>query len=285
MNNTSRYIANLYNVLLNVRDTLEFTFNREHPTTVYNARKLAIEEGLRDNSALKNFLDNNGDKGKEIATKLKEFIDEIYGADSTVLVVSGDQIRVDHTQHLKIYEYVVGIEETLRDVILSYINYARQHNESEEIITKLVVTDEALYRAALNKVVLADLEKSFLEFNKLMNESKGQPTPQSNFIVQNEINKYAGYLRFSRAHTHLIDNKSLDMLDQTIQLVEMVEGRRERRDNKSFQLLFQEAREGTDAYLRSAEEAWKSAYRPVFDEMVELAKQARENANNGGDNN
>lgn len=281
MNNTSRYIANLYIVLLNVRDTLEFLIPREHRTEVFNARKAALQEGITGNSAFRNFLDQNGEKGKEILEKMETFLTEIYGPESSVLVVSGDTLRVDHSQHVKIYDFVVGLTETMRDIIFSYLNYAKQHNETEEIITRLIVSDEILYRGVLNKLAMLDLEKSFAEFNKVMQESQGKPTPQSNFIVQNEINKYAGYVRFSRQHCHLTDNKTLDLLDESIQLIEMTEGRRERRDGKSFQELFKKNHENLDEYVKDAELKWKEAYKPVFDEMVELAKeQLAKNAKN-----
>lgn len=274
MNNTNRYIANLYLLLLNVRDTLEFLIPREHPLNVYNARKLTLEESLKENSAFRNFLNNNGEKGKEIEEKMKNFIDTVYGAESTILMPSTDTVRVDHSQHIQVYDFVVGINETLRDIILSYVNYARKNNEQEDVILKLIPADEALYRAVLAKLVMGDLEKSFVEFNKVMNESKGQPTPQSNFIVQNEISKLIGYLRFSRQHTHLIDNKTLDLLDECLQICEMVEGRRERRDGKSFQDIFKANREHLDAYIQEKEPIWREAYRPVLNEMVELSKQA-----------
>lgn len=277
MNNTNRYIANLYLLLLNVRDTLEFLIPREHPLNVYNARKLTLEESLKENSAFRNFLNNNGEKGKEIEEKMKNFIDTVYGAESTILMPSTDTVRVDHSQHVQVYDFVVGINETLRDIILSYINYARKNNEQEDVILKLIPADEALYRAVLAKLVMGDLEKSFVEFNKVMNESKGQPTPQSNFIVQNEISKLIGYLRFSRQHTHLIDNKTLDLLDECLQICEMVEGRRERRDGKSFQDIFKANREHLDAYIQEKEPIWREAYRPVLNEMVELSKQALAN--------
>ena len=61
-----------------------------------------------------------------------------------------------------------------------------------------------------------------------MAESQGKPTPQSNFIVQNEIVKMAGFLRFSRQHVRATDNETLDLLDDTLKVIEMTEGRRDR---------------------------------------------------------
>lgn len=280
MNNTNRYIANLYIVLLNVRDTLEYTINREHRAEVFKARKGSLEEGIKEGTAFRNFLNQNGEKGKEILEKMNTFITEIYGPESTVLVLSEDKVRVDHSQHIKIYDYVIGLTETIRDIIFNYLNYAKQHEETQEVMTKLIITDEALYRSVLNKLVMIDLDKSFAEFNKVMQESKGQPTPQSNFIVQNEISKYAGYIRFSRQHCHIIDNRTLDLLDESIELIEMTEGRRERRDGKSFHELFKNNFEHLDAYVKDAENAWKEAYKPVLDEMMALAREQLEKQNN-----
>jgi hypothetical protein len=65
-------------------------------------------------------------------------------------------------------------------------------------------------------LLFKDYEKSFIEFNKLMNESKGKPTPQSNFIVQNELAKISGFVRFSRQHARCKDNATLDILDEGI---------------------------------------------------------------------
>lgn len=273
MNNTSRYIANLYMTLLNVRNTLEFAIDRDHPVAIYNARKQVIEDNLTKNTALKNFLDKNGEKGQEILSKLQNFVDDIYSDSSTVLVVAGGNVRVDHTQHIKIYDYVTELTEILRGIIFSYINFARKNNELEEPIIKLLLTDESLYRSVLDKLVMIDYEKSFAEYNKVMNESKGVQTPQSNFIVKNELAKYASYIRSSRQNCHLTDNKTLDLLDEGIQLLEMTEGRRQRRDNRSFSDLFKTHFTHLDEYIKDAEFNWQNAYKPIMEEMVELAKE------------
>ena len=129
-------------------------------------------------------------------------------------------------------------------------------------------------RTVLAMLVMRDFEKSFGEFQKVMSESKGQPTPQSNFIVQNEIMKMSGFLRFSRAHAHCTDNETLDLLDEVNAVVEMTEGRRDRRDNKSFKDIFEDINKKLNAHVAKYEPQWKAAYDGLFKQMVELAKQA-----------
>lgn len=272
MNQTSQYIFNLYHYLLNLRDTLEYTINREHSKQLYDQRKMVLTKGLEKGAALSNFLDNNPETGNKIREKLNEFINDVYGDDSTILTVTGETIRVDYTQNIKMMDYVTGLSESLRDIIHGYLNYARGRNELEDSIAQLVMLDDRLYRDVLVMLALNEYQKSFGEFQKVMNESQGKPTPQSNFIVQNEISKLAGFMRFSRDHHRIMDNETLDVLDEVNALLEMTEGRRDRRDNKGFNDLFKEVGEKIKANVAKAEGEWKPHFENCFRDFIETTK-------------
>lgn len=278
MNNISQYIFNLYHYLVNLRDTMEYTIEREHKDTLYNQRKSVLTRGISDGFAFGNFLKNNGEKGEEIKKKLETFIDDVYGNDSTILILSGDNVRVDHTQHIQIFDYVVGLSETVRDIIISYMNHARGNNELEKEVVELMNADDRFTRCLTTFLLLKEYEKSFAEFQKVMNESKGKQTPQSNFIVQNELNKLAALIRFNRAHAHIIDNETLDMLDRAIQLIEMCEGRRERRDGKPFNDLFQASKKELGEALAKNEAIVKPLMENVFRALVSIVQDKSKQA-------
>ena len=271
LNNTNQYIFNIYHYLLNLRDTVEYTIDREHDRNIYDQRLNVLTKGLESGSALGNFLDNNKEQGDKIKEKMKEFLDDVYGQDSTILKLTEDgKLRVDHTQHLKIFDQVIGLQESVRDILYGYMNYARSKNESDEDMVRLVTLDERMTRTIFAMLLMRDFEKSFGEFQKVMAESNGQPTPQSNFIVQNEISKMASLLRFSRAHAHCTDNETLDLLDDVNEVIEMTEGRRDRRNNKSFQDIFNDINRRFNEYVAKLEPEWKKAYEDLFKQMVEL---------------
>ena len=239
LNGTNQYIFNIYHYLLNLRDTMEYTIDREHSKELYDQRKAVLTNGLKTGSALGNFLDNNKEQGDKIREKLNEFLSDLYGEESTILKITEDgKVRVDHTQHVKLFDEVVGLQESIRDILYGYLNFARSKNESDEDMMKMVALDEKMTRTIIAMLIMREFQKSFGEFQKVMAESKGQPTPQSNFIVQNEISKMASMIRFSRAHAHNTDNETLDLLDDVNKVIEMTEGRRDRRDNKSFSDIF-----------------------------------------------
>ena len=273
LNQTNQYIFNIYHYLLNLRDTLEYAIDREHSKAIYDQRKSVLTKGLEKGAALGNFFENNKEQGDKIKGKLEEFVNDIYGSDSTFLVVTPeDKIRVDHTQHIKMFDEVVGLQESVRDILYGYLNYARGRNETDPDIMELVRLDEVMTRSILAMLVMRDFEKSFAEFQKVMAESQGKQTPQSNFIVQNELLKMAGFLRFSRSHAHCTDNETLDMLDEVNAIIEMTEGRRDRRDNKSFKELFDGINARINAHVAKYEPLWKKAYEGLFQQMIEIAK-------------
>ena len=278
MNQTSHYIFNLYHYLLNLRDTLEYTIDREHKEELYNQRKNVLSKGYLEGTPLGNFLKNNPEQGEKITEKLKEFVDEVYGDDSTILKLTEGKVRVDHSQHIKLFDYVCGLQESLRDIIYGYLNYAKQQNDSEAIITELVELDDKLFRPVFVMLAMREFEKSFGEFQKVMGESQGKPTPQSNFIVQNEISKMASMIRFSRAHAHNTDNETLDLLDDVNKVIEMTEGRRDRRDNKSFSDIFNDINRRLNDHVSLLEPQWKAAYEALFKQMVELSQQKGQQA-------
>ena len=274
LNGTNQYIFNIYHYLLNLRDTVEYTIERDHDRKVYDQRLSVLQKGLEPGSALGNFLENNKEQGDKIREKINAFLGDVYGPDSTILKLTEDgKLRVDHTQHIVIYDQVVGLQESIRDILYGYMNFARSKNESDEDMIKLVALDERMTRVIFAMLIMRDFEKSFGEFQKVMGESQGQPTPQSNFIVQNELSKMAGLLRFSRAHAHCTDNETLDLLDDVNKVIEMTEGRRDRKDNKPFSDFFNDINRRLSEYVAKIEPEWKKVYEGLFKQMVELSQE------------
>ena len=280
MKNINQYNFDIIHVATHLRDTLEYVLPREHDAKIYEQRKAVLVKGLEKETPLGKFLDANKDKFQATIDKYNEMLDEVYGDNSTILVKTADgKIRVDHTQHIKIYEYVTSIMEPLRDIIYFHLNLAKRQNENEPIIDDLMKVDDAYYRTFAFLLIMQDFQKSFVEFQKVMGESKGQPTPQSNFIVQNELSVMATELRNIRSHNHCTDNATLDTLDGCLKVIEMSEGRRDRVDNKPFPELFKEALEKTNAHLTELAPKWQELFSKALQEMLaDIRKNTPTNA-------
>ena len=276
MKNINHYNFDIIHVTTHLRDTLEYVLPREHDAKIFDQRKAVLTKGLEVETPLGKFLEANKDKFEEFYNRYKEMLDELYGENSTILVKTSDgKIRVDHSQHLKIYDYVVRLMEPLRDIIYFHVNLAKKQNENEALIEDLMPVDDRHYRLFAFLLMMQDFQKSFFEFQKVMGEANGKPTPQSNFIVQNELSKYAELLRMIRQHNHFIDNETLDALDKCLQVVEMSEGRRERRDNKNFPDLFKEALDGVNALLQKTGPKCQELFNKALQEMLADIRKAQ----------
>ena len=278
MNNFSLYTFRIYHYLLTVRDTLEYTIKRDHKVEVYDNRKRILVENLNEGTPFGDFLKNNGETGDKIKEKLQSFIDELYSENSTILIPAGEIVRVDTAQAVTLYDMVVGLTETLRDIVFQYVNHGLTTQDDNQkidlMIVQLVGLDENMYRVVLSMLVIRTFQESFGEFQKVMGESQGKPTPQSNFIVQNELVKLAGYLRFSRQHARCTDNETLDLLDDTLKVIEMTEGRRQRPDNKGFKEIFDDLNKRLNETAAKFENAWKNQYQKVVEEVTKGQKPA-----------
>ena len=92
----NQYIFNIYHYLLNLRDTVEYTIDREHTKQVYETRKNVLKAGIEKTSALGNFFENNKEQGEKVKSRLEEVINDFYSDDNTVIKVTEDgKIRVD----------------------------------------------------------------------------------------------------------------------------------------------------------------------------------------------
>ena len=91
------------------------------------------------------------------------------------------------------------------------------------------------------------------------------------YIVSNEISVLAKLIRDSRAKAHCTDNETLDLLDDVNKVIEMTEGRRDRRDNKSFQDLFNDINRRLSDYVAKVEPQW----REIFDKLIKEANASQ----------
>lgn len=280
MNNINQYNFDIIHVATHLRDTLEYVLPREHTVQIYEQRKNVLTKGLDQETPLGKFLAANEGKFDKMLEKYHETLDEIYGDDSNILTKTTDgKIRVDHSQHLKIYDCVLNTMEQLRDIIYFHLNLARQQNLSEPVMEDLMKVDDRYYRLFAFLLIMQDFQKSFFEFQKVMGENQGKPSPQSNFIVQNELAVMAKLLRDLRSRNHFTDNKTLDALDECLKVVEMSEGRRDRRDDKSFPDLFKAAIEEINKQFTEVAPIWQAAFNKALNEMLtDIRKNSKPNA-------
>ena len=273
MNNLSLSILTLlhYNVI--VRDTLEYALKRPSYTLeAYNYKKRGVMVEIEQPTALKQFAEKNKEFGDKIINEVKALYAAVYADDSTIVHPTNNELRVDDSQHIALYDVVLPLHEDVKKVVDAHLGFARKNNLLEESLMKLVTADERMYRGVAFMCLYHDLENLFVEYNKARSEAKGEITPQSNFI-QGELIKIVNHIRFVKDNQSATDEEYWNVVDYVIRTVDITSGKRQLPKGKSFKDIFEDGRKLISEFLNKAETNWKSLYEPAMNELVEKSKE------------
>lgn len=273
-------IFELYMLACTIRDTLTYTTsNYDNRLEVFESQRDRIKANLQENTVFMQTMSQltapvakpkqseeeeetpeveevDENTGQRIERILREFLDEVYGDDSTILRREENHIEADQGQSERIYETVVGLYQTVIDIVGNYLNQAKASNTAlNSDLLKLLELGDKFYRSFAFASLLATLKKLFNEFNVAMNESKGEPTGQSNFINA-EINRIVSFIVFVRNHNQ---NETADMkkiFDLTLATIEVMRGQKKPTEGVTVWQMFDDARNAAASVFQAVNPTW-----------------------------
>ena len=268
MNQTTRFVMGIYQVSLMIRDALEYIQNKEtFDLNVYKQRKQYIEHGLIESAPLSRFLSQNGDVGKNIRNNLNDFVDAVYGDDSTIVSIDGEKVVSDKGQKLKMLDFIVGLHETLQDVMKGFINQSKNDNTYEEELDTFLKYDEKFFRSLLCINLVDQIHALFLDFNKAMQQSKGEPGPATNFIL-NDLKRVVGFLKFENEHADKEDEGFKKAYDASFLMLQYMEGSKKAEDEgTTIKDQIVEARKLWQVEIGKNEPEWRTRYQILWDKL------------------
>jgi hypothetical protein len=273
MNGKTHYALSFYHLGLSIRDTLEYVQNRpEYPVNVFNAKKNTIELALKENSPFSGFCANNGEVGVKIKEQLKEMYDTCYGEDKTFLSIEGDKVVPDHAQNLKVLDYILPLKQSCYNILRAYIEDQKKDGSLEAGVEEIVDLEDKFYRAIVS-MILADLlfNVHFVEFNKAMQESKGQETPQSNFCV-NDIKKVIGMYNFVKQNSRGFEE--FETADKGMQFgFELISGQKQVPAGSSMPAEFNKIVKGWYDVVAKFEPVWREKHAVIWNELVKFEQE------------
>lgn len=264
-----------YNSL--IRDTLEYVIQKpNYDVNAFKYKQNGIINELKIDSPLKKFLTDNADKGEKLLERLIEFGNTVYGEDSTILHLAEDGLRVDHAQHMTIIEGVITLHEEISSIIKVHMDFAKKNDQYEEIIGDLFKKDDEFYRAVVLMVLTNEFDFQFAEYNKARNEAKGEKTAASNFIEQ-DLGKLNGLFNFSKQYATVTDADYTSTCDEVSHLIEMMNGKRDLPEGKTFRDVFLDARKSTQGFLVKTESPWRETFGVCARALAEAVRNAQAN--------
>lgn len=276
MNQTSVVLTTLLHYNVAIRDTLEYCLRKDtYDENLFKEKKRSVLIEVEEKTPLKNILDNSGDNGAKLEKLIRDFYDEVYGDNSTILNLASDGLRVDHNQHMAIYKGVLPIHENVNSMILGILNDAHKKEIDVAEAEKVEAAEEAMFRAVCYMTLVGDLCRLFNEYNQARNEAKGEETPASRFIG-NDIAEIIKNITFVRQNARLKDAIYKNMEDKISNLVEYMTGRRDLPTGKKFPDVMNETNETIRLYVRDAEAVFRSCYPPLVQALIDQTRAEQE---------
>ena len=267
MNNYTIAISSFVRFDVVIFNTLEYVMRKDkYEVRAYEARKEIITNEINQNTPLKNCLENSGEAGEKLLERIKELLEAVYSPESTIVRVAGDgtELRVDHAQHLAVFEAVLPICEEMKRIIDAHVNAAKREKAYEadrldDVIAKL----ERFYRGLANMLLLDEFDHLFADYNKARQEAKGEITPQSNFI-QNDIGRCVNLFNALRQQASIRSTDYYELIDPLFALIEMTSGRRDLPEGKNFGNMFSDVK----GLARTKLQRWEGEWVPVYDAFL-----------------
>lgn len=273
MNQISEVLATLEHYKVAVRDTLEYTLQKEsYDVAAFNEKKRSILIELEQPTPLKSIIDNSGKNGQKLEKLIRDFYDQVYGDHSTILRAAEDGLRVDHAQHIAIFKGVIPIHENIEAMVKGIIADAHKNNVDVKNAEDVDKAEERLYRAVAYLSLTNQLIKLFGDYNQARSEAKGEESAASRFI-ENDINQVIQLLQAVRANSNLTDERYMYVQDKVFTLVEYMTGRRDLPMGKGFGEAIRETQDAIGGFVREVEPAFRDLYVPFLNELVEAAKK------------
>lgn len=281
MNQTTRYVMDIYQVSVVIRDTLEYLIPKKdgYNTDIYKQRKEIIRISLLENHPFARFLANNKEMGEKVKQNMTDFYEMVYGDESRAVFLENDKVIVDSGYYTQLLDYIVGLHETIYEICLGFIKNAKENNTYEEALDVLVQKENAFYRCVASLVITDQIHRLFVEFNKAMHESKGENTPQSSFIG-NELKKNVGFFGFVEQHAHYEDDIYKLAVTKTKFVVDCMGGKEKIDDTgEGLRKEILNLHELWTKTVVLSENEWRATYQSVVQDLIAYDKEMQEKRN------
>jgi hypothetical protein len=273
MNQISEVVATLIHYKVVVRDTMEYCLQKDtYDVNLFKEKKRSVLVELEQPTPLKNIIDHSPESGPKLEKTIRDFYDEVYGDNSTILKLADDGLRVDHAQHLAIYKGVLPIHENVEAMIIGILNDGKKQNLDVTTVEQCDKAEEKLYRGVAYMTLVNDLVKLFGDYNQARQEAKGEETAASRFIG-NDIQTIIGNIAGIRQNSRITDNVYMAMQDSVFMLVDYMTGHRDLPAGKNFGDVIKATQSEIAEYVKVVEPEFRAIYVPMVNELVADAQK------------
>ncbi len=280
MTNLALHIFGIYQVSILIRDSLGYLApkgDRKFSKDAYLNRAESFKLLRQEGTPFAFFVSQNKDKADKLVSNLNEFEMEVYSPESRIFRVVGDFVEVDASQHLRVYEMALGINQTMLDILAGFLINTKNDPAFDPRLIALVDAEEYFYRSLAHYGLANDLVKLFKEYSEARAQNNTPDNPVAKFINE-DIVRVINLIRFLAKYNKVKNTTYKHMTDQVNAFIEQIAGQRDLDAGKTFPQVFEELIETTFGAVRDSEQKLQAVLIPLVEEhRIHDKEQERKN--------
>ncbi|HHU28073.1 TPA: hypothetical protein GXZ54_02825 [bacterium] len=223
MNKENTIIIRIHQALVILRECFDYALHNAKISKKLHSRRDDFFYKFINDPLIPSLLSNNEEVKEKIMRQLNEFYNDVFRDNKCFLYDSDDYYRTDEDFRVPLLEYLVGLYQTLSDMIGSVFNQIKDQSKIDSLVEEVMIYENHYYTSKSLFILFNEVVRLSTELNKLLKEGqKENLKPQVQFFV-NELKKLVSLIRFVEGK-YKLDKEEIKsifpVIDNTLKLMD-----------------------------------------------------------------
>ncbi len=177
INEPTRFIVQLYQFTLLIRDTIFYGFHREfYDVASYETRQKQLEAFLQEKGIILQILNRLPDQGMKIIEKLQSFMDLFYRGKSKAMEIKDGKLVFSLAYIHLLYDHVIVLHQIFTDILKSYLKSAPIKDNLDLPIEDVLNHDQVFFKSLILLGLINEIDFHSALLKKLAQKLIDEPT-------------------------------------------------------------------------------------------------------------
>ena len=228
MNEQTRFVVQLYQFTLLIRDTFFYGFHREfYDVASYQTRQKQLEMFLNEKGIVRQILSRLPDQGIKITEKVDSFMNLFYREPIKAMQIKDDKLIFSLSYIHLLYDHVIVLHQIFTDILKSYLKSPAITEHITVPIQPVIEHDQLFFKSLLLLGIVneIDFHSALLKSlsKKLVEEPNSDPKPKEN--IQKRLHFFITLMVDQKRRNQLDDLGLKNVYLEAQNLVDMVQGK------------------------------------------------------------
>jgi len=228
MNEQTRFVVQLYQFTLLIRDTVFYGFHREfYDVASYQTRQKQLEMFLNEKGIVRQILSRLPDQGIKITEKVDSFMNLFYREPMKAMQIKEDKLVFSLSYIHLLYDHVIVLHQIFTDILKSYLKSPAITEHITVPIQPVIEHDQLFFKSLLLLGIVneIDFHSALLKSlsKKLVEEPNSDPKPKEN--IQKRLHFFITLMVDQKRRNQLDDLGLKNVYLEAQNLVDMVQGK------------------------------------------------------------